>query len=44
VPLDTPPTHADLGATIGAVLGLRPTRRFDGRPVRRGKALALPLR
>jgi hypothetical protein len=42
--LDTPPTHADLGATIGAVLGLRPTRRFDGRPVRRGKALALPLR
>jgi arylsulfatase A-like enzyme len=42
--LDTPPTHADLGTTIAAVLGLRPTRRFDGRPVRRGRALALPLR
>ena len=40
----TPPTHADLGTTIAAVLGLRPTRRFDGRPVRRGRALALPLR
>jgi hypothetical protein len=40
----TPPTHADLGTTIGAILGLRPTRRFDGRPVRRGKAFALPLR
>jgi arylsulfatase A-like enzyme len=41
---DAPPSHADLGTTIAAVLGLRPTRRFDGRPVRRGKALALPLR
>ena len=41
---DTPPTHADLGATIASVLGLRPGRRFDGRPVRSGRPLALPLR
>jgi len=39
-----PPTHADLGATIASVLGLRPGRRFDGRPVRPGRPLALPLR
>jgi arylsulfatase A-like enzyme len=40
----TPPTHADLGTTIAAALGLRPSRRFDGGPVRSGRALPLPLR
>jgi arylsulfatase A-like enzyme len=40
---DVPPSHADLGATIGALLGLRPPRRFDGRPVRAGAHLELRL-
>jgi ectonucleotide pyrophosphatase/phosphodiesterase family protein 5 len=40
----TPPTHADLGTTIAAVLGLRPAHRFDGRAVRAGRVLTLPLR
>ena len=40
----TPPTHADLGATIASVLGLRPARRFDGRAVRSGRPLSLRMR
>ena len=39
-----PPSPADLGATIAALLGLRAPRRFDGRPVHAGRALPLPLR
>jgi hypothetical protein len=41
---NTSPTHADLGITIGAILGLRPGSRFDGQPVRSGHILTLPLR
>jgi arylsulfatase A-like enzyme len=38
-----PPSHADLGATIAALLRLRPPRRFDGRDVRAGTDLKLTL-
>jgi ectonucleotide pyrophosphatase/phosphodiesterase family protein 5 len=41
---DVPPSSADLGTTIGAILGMPTPRRFDARPVRAGHALALPLR
>jgi arylsulfatase A-like enzyme len=41
---DTPPSHADLGATIAALLGLREPRRFDGKPIRAGTDLKLALR
>ncbi len=41
---DVPPSSADLGATIGAVLGMPPPRRFDAHPIRGGHPLALPLR
>lgn len=38
------PTSADIGATIGALLGLRPAHRLDGQPVRAGKPFIIPLR
>jgi predicted AlkP superfamily pyrophosphatase or phosphodiesterase len=38
------PTSADIGATIGALLALRPVHRLDGQPVRAGKPFPLPLR
>jgi arylsulfatase A-like enzyme len=44
VALVAPPSSADVGATIGVLLGLRSPRRFDGQAVRAGHALALPLR
>jgi arylsulfatase A-like enzyme len=42
----TPPTAADIGATIGALLGLPTTRTIAGAPVHAGAGhpLALPLR
>jgi arylsulfatase A-like enzyme len=40
----SPPSSADVGATIAALLGLPPVRRFDGRAVRLGKPLRLSLR
>jgi arylsulfatase A-like enzyme len=40
----TPPTSADVGATIASLLNLRPPRRFDGRPVQTGRAIKLNLR
>lgn len=42
--LSTPPTSADVGATLGALLGLRPSRRLDGAPTSPGKPFALSLR
>jgi arylsulfatase A-like enzyme len=42
--LDTPPTNADIGATIGALLGLRAPRRFDGGPIHAGHPIELRLR
>jgi arylsulfatase A-like enzyme len=44
VALTAPPSSADVGATIGALLGLGAPRRFDGRPIRAGQPIALPLR
>jgi arylsulfatase A-like enzyme len=40
----TAPSAADVGATIASVLGVRLPRRFDGKPIRAGHPLALPLR
>ena len=40
---DVPPSHADLGATIAALLRLNAPRRFDGRAVRAGADLRLAL-
>jgi hypothetical protein len=42
--LTMPPTSADIGATITALLGLRQPRRFDHRPVHAGTPLRLRLR
>jgi ectonucleotide pyrophosphatase/phosphodiesterase family member 5 len=40
----SPPSGADVGATIAALLGLPAPKRFDGAPVAAGTPLALPLR
>ena len=44
VTLKAPPTNADVGATIGALLGLRPSRRLDGEPTHPGHPFNIPLR
>lgn len=43
-PPSPPPSSADVGATIRRLLALAPPRRFDGRPVREGQPIVLPLR
>jgi arylsulfatase A-like enzyme len=42
--LTTPPTSADIGATIATLLDLRMPRRFDGRRPHTGKPIKLSLR
>jgi arylsulfatase A-like enzyme len=41
---DVPPSAADVGATIAALLGLPPPKRFAGTPLRLGRAIPLGLR
>jgi hypothetical protein len=42
--LDSPPSSADVGATIGALLGLPTPRSFTGAPITAGHPMELPLR
>jgi arylsulfatase A-like enzyme len=42
--LDVPPSAADVGATIAALLGLPSPKRFAGTPLRLGRAIPLRLR